>query len=408
MTLPLLNGRAELSPAFLAVVADAVTRDTVRDVAARFGWTQGPVRDGGVMTAREILQNGPAPGVLLVDVSGVDDVLAAMDALADVCEPHTRVIAIGQANDVALYRGLMRMGVSDYLVKPVSAEALSDALHRAERPQAAEPAKAKPARVIALIGARGGVGATSVALSLAWSLAHDQQQRTVLFDLDMQFGAAALSLDLEPGRGLREILSNPERIDSLLIGSAMIHQSERLRILGAEEPLEDEVEVAPAALQALLAGLSETTDVVVVDVPRRLDRAARDLLARADAVCVVTDLSLAAMRDTQRLLILLRGLRPQGGVTTLASRVGGVSGEVPAAEFERGIGAKLDLEIPADAKAAVAAAEQARPLIAAAKASPAAEALRKLAHRLSDATPAASPAATAEKAGSLLQRLLGR
>jgi pilus assembly protein CpaE len=405
MTLPLLSNRTELAPKFLAVVADPLTRETVRDVAARLGWDAASVRDGGVMAAREMLAEAPAPAVLLVDVSGVDEVLAAMDALAEVCDPHTRVVAVGQANDVGLYRALMRMGVSEYLVKPVAAEALADALHRAERPAVVEPQKTKPVRLLAVIGARGGVGATSLALSAAWSLAHDSGLSTVLLDLDMQFGAAALSLDLEPGRGLREILSNPERIDSLLLGSAMIHQSDKLRILGAEEPLEDEIEVGPAGLQALLAGLAEAAEVVVADVPRRADRVTRDLLARADLAVVVTDLSLAGMRDTHRLLGLLKSLRPQGGVLLMANRVGGVSGEVPQAEFERGVGARLDLVAPADPKAAVAAAEQARPIVAAAKASPAAVEFRRLAARF--AGEAEAPAAEPEKA-SLLQRLLGR
>jgi pilus assembly protein CpaE len=328
-----------------------------------------------------------------------------MDTLAEVCDPHTRVIAIGLANDVGLYRALMRMGVSEYLVKPVAVEALTEALHRAERPQVAEPQRTKPARVMAVIGARGGVGATSLALSAAWSLAHDQQVSTVLLDLDMQFGAAALSLDLEPGRGLREILTNPERMDSLLIGSAMIHQSDRLRILGAEESLEDEIDIGPAGLQALLANLGETCEVVVVDTPRRADRLTRDVLARAEMAIVVTDLSLAGMRDTQRLLALLKTLRPQGGVLVVANRVGGVAGEVPQAEFERGVGAKLDIVVPADAKAAVAAAEQARPLVAAAKASPAAAELRRVAARFTGEPDA--PAAEPQKA-SLLQRLMGR
>lgn len=405
MTLPLLAGRAELSPAFLAVVADPLTRETVRDVAARFGWPKAPVRDGGVAAAREALAEAPAPALLIVDVSDSDDVLAAMDSLAEVCEPHTRVIAIGERNDVALYRDLMRMGVSDYLVKPVAAEALAEALHRAERKPAAEPAQTRPARVVAVVGARGGVGATSLALSVAWEAAHSHNLRTVVLDLDMQFGAAALSLDLEPGRGLREILANPERIDSLLLGSAMAHQSERLRILGAEESLEDDIEVAPRGLQALLSAMSEGADLIVVDVPRRADRLSREALARADAVLVVTDLTLPAMRDTQRLLGLLKTLRPQGGVAVAANRTGAGYGEAPRTEFEKAIDAKFAVQIPLDLKAAVASAEQATPLVAAARTGPAADELRRLAALVTGEAPAAAP--EPEKA-SWLQRLRRR
>jgi pilus assembly protein CpaE len=405
MTLPLLAGRAELAPAFLAVVGDAVTRETVRDAAARFGWTKAPVREGGVAAACQALRDAPAPALLVVDVSDSDDVLAAMDSLAEVCEPHTRVIALGLANDVTLYRDLIRIGVSDYLVKPVTAEALGEAFHRAERRQSAEPAPSKPARVVALVGARGGVGATSLALSVAWEAAHENQQRTVLIDLDLQFGAAALALDLEPGRGLREILANPERIDSLLLGSAMAHQSEKLRVLGAEESLEDDVEVAPRALQALLSAISDEADLIVIDVPRRADRLSREALARADAVVVVTDLSLPGMRDTQRLLGLLKTLRPQGGIAVAANRTGSGAGEVPQPEFERAIGTTLNVRVPFDVKAAAAAAEQAKPLVAASRTAPAAEELRRLAVIVVGEVPTAAP--EPEK-GSWVQRLLRR
>jgi pilus assembly protein CpaE len=405
MALPLLASASETAPAFLATVVDDVTRETVRQVAGQFGWPASRVREGGVAAAQEFLRDAPAPAVLLVDVSDTDDVLGAMDALAEVCDTHTRVVAIGQANDISLFRELMRLGVSDYLVKPLAADVLAEALRRAARTPPPEAAAARPARTIALIGARGGVGATTLAVSLAWALADEQLQRTVLLDLDMQFGAAALSLDLEIGRGLREILTNPERIDSLLIGSAMVHASDRLRLLGGEEPLEDDVDIGPEGVQALISALSESCESVVVDTPRRADRLTRQLLARAEVVGVVTDLSLPAMRDTHRLLALLKGLRPQGGILVIANRVGGVAGEVPQAEFERGVGARLDALVPYDAKAAVASAEQAKPLIATSKGAPAGAELRRLVAQLTGGAPAVEPGA---ERPSWLKRIVGR
>jgi pilus assembly protein CpaE len=402
MNLPLIGERTNLTPAFLAGVADPVSREAVRRAAAQLGWPASAVREGGAGALRELLKDAPAPAVLLADISGASDVTAEMEALAEVCEPHTRVIAIGETNDIGLYRSLMRMGVSDYLVKPLDPVALHEALRRAEQAQAPDPTPVRAARTLALVGSRGGVGATSLAVSIAWELSHEAGLRTVLADLDLQFGAATLQLDLEPGRGLREILTSPDRIDALLIGSASAPHSERLRVLAAEEPLEDDLDIGPAALPTLLNAISADCDAVVIDVPRRMDRLSREALARADLAVVVTDLSLAGLRDAQRLLGLLRGLRPQGEIALVANRVGGSPGDLPQAEFEKAVGAAFDLALPFDEKAALAAAENARPLFAG-RASPAAVALSAFTARLSGGA-----SAPAVEKGSWLKKILRR
>ena len=405
MALPLAANRETPAPAFLATVADEVTREAVRQACLQFGWPAARVRDGGVDEARSLIAGGPSPAVLLVDVSEAADPVAELDALAEICEPTTRVLALGRTNDIGLYRALMRMGLSDYLVKPVSAEALVDALRRAQQTEApaAEPAGA--ARVIAFVGARGGVGATSLAVSAAWSLAREHGKKTVLLDLDLQFGAAALSLDLEPERGLREILANPERIDSLLVSSAMTHAGDGLRLLSAEEPLDQDLEVAPAGVRALLAAMDEACDVVVVDTPRRADPAFREVLVRADVAVIVTDLTLAAMRDCQRLVKLLKAQGARGEILIVANRVGGVAGELPKDEFARGAGAPVAFAAPVESKAAQAAAEQAKPLVETAGRGPLGSEVRRLAARLAGAQ--AGAAETPEPA-AWLRRMLGR
>lgn len=405
MGLPLASDRPAVRPAFLATVADDVTREAVRQAAAQFGWPAARVRDGGAAEARELLAGAASPGVLLVDVSESADPLADLDGLAEVCEPGTRVLALGRINDIAFYRALMRLGLTEYLVKPAPVEALVDALRRAQQDDAGTPPPSGAARVLAFIGARGGVGTTTLAVSTAWSLACEHQRHAVLLDLDMQFGAAALSLDLEPERGLREILANPERIDSLLISSAMTHAGERFHILSAEESLEDQVEPAPAGLQALLRAMDDACDVVVLDLPRRADRLTREALSRADAVVIVTDLTLPAMRDAQRLGRLVRATAPRAEMLMVANRVGAAAGELPQAEFARGAGAPLAFALAADAKAAEAAAEQARPLAETAARTSLGSDMRRLASRLASAEEAPPPQG---EPASWFKRILGR
>jgi pilus assembly protein CpaE len=388
------------TPSLVACLADDVTREVVERLVGELRWPNATVLRGGIETALQSLSESAAANLLLVDLSDAGDPLAAMDELAGLCPPATKVVALGVANDIALYRELIGMGVVDYLVKPVAAEALREALQRASQTdEAPRPGTAKKARVAALLGARGGVGTTTVTIGAGWSIAHEFDLRVALLDLDLQFGNLALSLDLEPGRGLREALEHSERTDGLLIAGAMTGADAKLRILAAEEGLEKEPRIEPDAVDILLGALSPDFDCILVDLPRRLDGTVRRVLAAADAVAIVTDLSLPGMRDTMRLLAMLRSLRPDGSALVIANRAGGGRGEIPRADFERGIGASLDEIIPLDLKAAAAIAESGKPLPLAAKSSKAAAELHKIGRRLAGRTE--------ERPPSLLRRLLG-
>ena len=393
-----------ISPAaggrFLAALVDDVTRETVRATAMQLGWRNPEVHDGGVEALPSLIAGAATPAFLLADISDCADPVAALDAVAAQCETATRVVAVGLANDVTLYRNLIAMGVSDYLVKPVSSPVLAEAIMAAtaNHGDVPEAPQRRAARLISVIGARGGVGVTTLALSTAWMIA--QEKRVVLLDLDLHFGSAALSLDLELGRGLHEILTNPDRIDSLLIGAAMTKVGERLQILGAEEPLEHDLDTGHDGMAALLGEFSGAADCVLVDTPRSLNGLCRQVLAAADVIAIVTDLTLPAMRDTRRLLLLAKAQRSRVQTLVIANRVAGGAGEVGRADFERGIGDKIDVVVPFDAKAAATAAERGRTFAETARTPATLAGLRSLVAALTGAPVTAK--------SSLVDRLLGR
>ncbi|MDE2357194.1 MAG: AAA family ATPase [Alphaproteobacteria bacterium] len=394
----------------VAVAGDEDTRQMLAAVARQVGLPGAQISEGGASAALSLVRSGQPPELLVVDLADSPDPILDIRALLSATSGATAVIALGVINDVRLYRALIDAGARDYLVKPVTAEgilsALASVLESRNASASATPVSAtavsRSSRTVALIGARGGVGVTSLALSVGWDVA-GQGRKTVVLDLDLHFGSAALSLDLEPGRGLKEILTNPDRVDGLLIDAAAGRAGEHLRILSAEEPLEDALELQPAGLTALLDALRPSAELVVIDVPRTLGPMSRQVLQTADLLAIVTDLSLPAMRDSQRLISLVRSLRGEAPLLLIANRVGGVGGEVSQADFERAVGAKINQVVRFDRAAAIAAAESAKPLIAAAKTPATVAALKAVSKSLSGEV--AAPAGKAE-ATSWLRRLL--
>ncbi|HYD99102.1 MAG TPA: AAA family ATPase [Alphaproteobacteria bacterium] len=378
---------------FAACVADDITQETIARMIARNGWTGAKLQAGGIEAARRLLQAKPAPTLLLVDIGDDSGAVEALAELIAQAPAGTGILAVGAVNDIAFYRRVMALCLVDYLVKPIAPEALQAAIAVALEPPAAEVAAAHKPGVVTVLGARGGVGATGIAASIGWCLAEQYRQRTALLDLDLQLGNLAMSLDLEPGRGLRETLENPERIDSLLVASAMAQATERLKVLAAEEPLAESMLVEGAAVSSLLGVLRLDFDGIVVDLPRRLDRAARQVLSQSDAVVVVTDLSICGMRDTLRLNELLDGLDLQARRLLVANQAGANwRGEVGRRDFEATLKRPLDFVVPFDAKAAVAAAHAARPFPAVAAGSKATAEIAGIVQALAGAAPRAGRA----------------
>jgi pilus assembly protein CpaE len=369
-------------PRLLACVGDAETAQVIEEFAAAQRWRDVRVLDGGIAAAHGQLQHEEEPlGLLIVDIDEAEDPLEAVAALRELCTPQTGVIALGRRDDLNLYRALLELGVTEYLTKPITAAMLNRTLSRGRRAQAGE--EGRHAQIITFMGARGGVGTTTVAAGLAWSLAHLHGRQAALLDLDLHFGNLALNLDLVPGPGLREALEFPARIDARLLASAILHESPQLTVLAAEEPLLDHPQTESEAIGAIAAVLRSECDFILIDLPRHPSEIVRRTLALANTACIVTDLSLASARDALRIGDFNRALAPGAQHMVIGNQVGAVHrGEVGRAEFERVVGLTLDYAIPFEPQAALATSSTGKALPEALRSSKASAELMAMAQRI--------------------------
>ena len=372
--------------AFAAYICDDTTLDVVRPLAIEFGWQSERCGSGGLRTAIQSLSITASPHILLVDLSESGDPLNDINALAEVCEPGTQVVAIGQINDVRLYRDLMASGIRDYLLKPLSPGQLRDALGQAQMLLAAprqSDLQPKGTHVTtAVIGTRGGVGGSTIATSLAWLFSTSHKQSTALLDLDIHFGTGALALDLEPGRGLTDAIETPSRIDGLFIERATIRANENLAILSAEAPLNRPLLTDGAAFMRLAEEFRQAFALTVVDLPRSMMINFPQLLGEANVVVLVTELTLASARDAIRVLGWLRAHAPDAQVLVVANKVQSTITEISRADFETSIETRLTACIPFDAKSAANAAKLGQTFVEVSRSSKAGTAIGEIAQQV--------------------------
>lgn len=383
MNAPWKPGSAQNRESFAAYVCDEATLDVMRPLAADFGWPPEKCVRGGLRGAIQSLSVSSSPSILVVDLSESGDPLGDINALAEVCEPGTVVIAIGQVNDVRLYRDLLGSGIHDYLLKPLSSGLMRDALVQAQNmlsaPRQAENNTDTPHLSTAVIGTRGGVGASTIASSIAWLFSADHKQPTALLDLDIHFGTGALALDLEPGRGLTDAIENPSRIDGLFIERAMIRAGEHLSLLSAEAPISHPLLTDGSAFVRLEEEFRHAFEHTVIDMPRNMLINFPHLLADVNVVLLVTELTLAGARDAIRILSWLRANAPHTQIMVVANRVQTGMAEISRADFEASIERKINVVIPYDIKAAIHCAKLGQTFAEANRATKAGSALRELA-----------------------------
>ena len=265
------------------------------------------VQMGGAAAALEAYRSSPTPNVIMIEADvRADDILAGLDELADVCDEGTRVVVIGRFNDITLYRELIRRGVSEYLIAPVRALDVVGAICGLFSSPDAKPV----GRVLAVVGAKGGVGASTVAHNIAWAIARDLSLDSVVADLDLAFGTAGLDYNQDPPQGVADAVFSPDRIDTAFIDRLLSKCTDHLSLLAAPATLDRVYDFAPEAFEPVFDALRASVPCVVLDVPHIWTGWTKRVLTGADDILIVAAPDLANLRNAKNMVDLLRGARP--------------------------------------------------------------------------------------------------
>jgi pilus assembly protein CpaE len=310
----------------------------------RLGKAHLKVQMGGMAAAIEAYRSAPTPNVIILETDARSDILAGLDQLATVCDPGTRVVVIGRVNDVTLYRELVRRGVSDYVLTPV---APLDVVRSICSLFSAPEAKAV-GRIVAIVGAKGGVGASTIAHNVAWAIAKDLAMDSVVADLDLAFGTAGLDYNQDPPQGIADAVFSPDRIDTAFMDRLLSKCTDHLSLLAAPATLERVYDFGAEAFDAVFDTLRATMPCIVLDVPHQWSGWTKRALISADDILIVAAPDLASLRNTKNIFDLLKAARPNDRMPLYCLNQVGVPKrpEINAGEFAKAIETQPIATIP--------------------------------------------------------------
>nr|WP_235987475.1 CpaE family protein [Roseibium aggregatum] len=363
------------------------------------------VHMGGIPAAIEHYTQAPTPNLIIVETSGNQgEILTELDQLAEYCDAGTKVIVIGDVNDVTLYRELMHRGVSEYLITPLDIYQLIRAIGDLYGDPQSEPL----GRTVAFFGVKGGCGASTVAHNAAWALAREYQNETVVADLDLAFGTAGLDYNQDPLQGVYEAISAPERLDETLLDRILSKCSEHLSLLAAPASLERTYDYGEHSFELLMDTMRASTPTIVLDVPHAWNAWVKNVLVSADEVVMVAEPDLANLRNAKNVVDTLKQLRPNDRLPLLVMNRVNVPKrpEIKPEDFATALGMTSLLSIPFEPQLFGTAANNGQMIAELEAKNPVAGVFTEIAHVVSGK----SNPGKIKKAGisSLLSKLTGR
>ncbi|WP_345814955.1 AAA family ATPase [Paraburkholderia sp. PREW-6R] len=342
--------QATKSCEFLAFVADRDSEGAVRRYVLDHMLPHAHVAVGDIDAAIEFLKSAErSPSRLLVDITGSSMPVSDLARLAQVCEPSVKVFVLGDRNDVGLFRNLLQLGVTDYMVKPIALELLQRTL---DGDTSATISSGRAGKVVSFIGTRGGVGVTTLALSIGQHLATDTHRRVAYIDVNLRGGAVHSLLGLESNNGLADALTNVHRLDPQYLERTLLSKGNRFFVLSAELDYGADFTPPPGGLAALIGVLKNSFHYVVLDVPNVQSAIAEEAISASRRVFVVGDHSVHSARHAPR---LFRYIESRSG-TPAASLVlnnpaPAIAAQVKTNDFMQAVGRVVQAEVPYDGRA---------------------------------------------------------
>ena len=355
---------------------------------------------GGIPAAIAYMSENPTPNLLMIESSeSAGQVVREIDALAEHCDETVKVMVIGAVNDIMLYRQLIARGVSEYLVPPFQPLQIIRSIGELF----VNPDSPFVGKQISVVGAKGGVGASTIAHNLSWALAENVKVNTTLVDLDLSFGTTALDFNQETPQTVADALLAPERADESVIERLLAKPTDRLSLFTAPATINQIMDIPDEAYTTVIEGVRRNVPYLVLDLPHIWSSWMLSTLIASDEVIVVCQPDLASLRNGKNMIDQLKAKRPNDHPPRLVLNMSGVPKrpEIPVKDFAAAIGVEPDVILPFDPELFGTAANNGQMISETDPASKSAQAIDHLASTLTGR-------AVEPQEKSFLKKLLGK
>ncbi|KCZ91270.1 AAA family ATPase [Hyphomonas jannaschiana] len=311
----------------------------------RMGRATIEAHSGGIAGAIEYMSQNPTPNLLIIESTARSaQLLSEIDMLAEHCDETVKVMVIGAINDIALYRQLVSRGVSEYVVPPFQPLQIL----RTISGLFADPDAPFVGKQISVVGAKGGVGASTIAHNLAWALAENTKVNTTLVDLDLSFGTTALDFNQEPTQTVADALLQPERADDAVIERLLAKASDRLSLFTAPASIGQIMDIPDESYISVIEVVRRNVPFLVLDLPHVWSRWVQRTLVASDEVIIVCQPDLASLRNGKNYIDQLKAARPNDNPPRLIINMSGVPKrpEIPVKDFGAAIGVEPEVILP--------------------------------------------------------------
>ncbi len=368
-----------MSDVFIAFSHDPDCLETIKQMAQEHGLETNCVHHGGV--GDFLAWSQMLPPFAVIDVSDQSDPLAAVNDMDAAYGDNTQIIVIGQDDSAGSTTRMREAGAKAYLTKPLDPEELRASLELDSGDDSGDNSriiKTKPqsSSLVTFIGARGGVGASTLAVNYAFAIAHDEARekpaqeksaqekpaQVLVIDFDLEYGCVGLQLNLDSGGALRTALENPERIDSHFLSGAFSEYSHSLSIMSADIQIGEDIDLVEDAVETLISELRGQFTHIICDLPRYRLLDFPEAAINADEIFIVSDLSMIGLRDTIRVRAALERSGCKATIKIVTNAPTGAPGQVEHDQFSRALGIPIHFSVPHEASAVSRALNVGKPL----------------------------------------------